>query len=72
MGVRRHDDPLLVRRAREDDDIRRALKVIIANMDCVVTVVPKKLREDRGQRVINEELHLVRGISRSRTASAAY
>jgi len=48
VGVCGHDHPPLVRRSREDDYVLRALEVILANMNCVVTMVSKKLREERG------------------------
>ncbi len=71
-GVGGDEDAVLVAGSLEDLLVARRLQAILADVTCVVTGGDKSLRDQRRERVVDQESQpAARGSSRSRTASAA-
>lgn len=66
------EEAVLVAGAFEDLLVARGLHVVVADAGCIVARVGEPLRDQRRERVVDQELQpAARGSSRSRTASAA-
>lgn len=74
IGIRGDDDPILGLSPLKDDRVSLFLQSVVTDVGCVVPRLPQDLGHEWGEGVVDQEFHEAerRGISRSRTASAAY